>query len=79
MQSIGNLEQQILGLSSAERRHIALTLWESLEDDPAVVDSPDFDPEGIKLATERDQEIESGAVRAIDHTEFRRLTNDPSR
>lgn len=37
--------------------------------------SPDFDPEGVAIAVHRDQEIESGAVRPLSHSEFMRRTS----
>jgi hypothetical protein len=33
-----------------------------------------LDPEGIELAMERDQQLDSGSVNAISHTEFLRRT-----
>lgn len=40
--------------------------------------SPDFDPEGVAIAVHRDQEIESGAVHPISHTEFMRRIAYPA-
>lgn len=57
-----------LSLSQSEREHLALTVWASLESEKG------FDPDGIELALSRNQEIESGQVQAISHSEFLLLT-----
>lgn len=74
MNSTEQLERAVLKLPPAERAHLALAAWESLEADPAFAADPAFDPEGIALARARDSEIESGSVTLLTHEEFRRFT-----
>ena len=54
---------------------MALAAWESLESAGAAKGS-EFNPEGIEIALRRNQEIESGSVQTIGHSEFVRRTND---
>jgi hypothetical protein len=70
MNDLAKLEKQVLKLPPRDREQIALAVWQSLENGPAL------DPEGIEIAIRRDQEIESGAVRPIDHSEFLRRTGE---
>lgn len=72
------LEKEILNLPPEEREHLALAAWESLETDTAFVVDHSFDPEGIDLALKRDDEIESGRVKLINHSEFKRITGGNS-
>lgn len=74
MESVKEIERELLLLSPRDREIIALKAWESLLNDPAAVSDPNIDPEGIKIATSRDAELEAGAVSPIDENEFRRLT-----
>ena len=78
MNTIIELEKQILALPAVEREQIATLTWESLVGDPSVAGARDIDPEGIEIAAQRDAEIESGAVRSIGHTEFLRRTGGAS-
>ncbi|MBI3171604.1 MAG: addiction module protein, partial [Hydrocarboniphaga effusa] len=57
-----------------ERIHLALAAWESLVADPTVAADRALDPEGLKIAAARDQDIESGKVKSISHKEFLRRT-----
>lgn len=66
--SIAELEREVLNLPPQERERLACAVWESLEGVSAV------DPEGIEIALCRDKELESGAVAAINHSEFLRRT-----
>ena len=74
MRAITELEKEILALSPIEREHLAMVAWESFVSDPNAAGNREIDPEGIKLAAQRDAEIESGKVQSIDHAEFLRCT-----
>jgi hypothetical protein len=74
MSKIAELEKEILALPAVERDRIAIAAWESLLSDPKAASNREIDPEGIQLAEQRDKEIESGKVKAIDHAEFLRRT-----
>jgi hypothetical protein len=74
MNSVLDLQQQILALPPVDRERLAALTWASLAEDPSIAACPDIDPEGIELASQRDADIESGAARPIDHSEFLRRT-----
>lgn len=74
MNTTADLEQQLLGLPPADRARLLLRAWESLADDPDVAADPDIDPQGLKVAIERDAELTTGLANAIDDSEFRRRT-----
>lgn len=74
MSKVGELEKEILALPAAERERLAAVAWESLVADPNTAGNPGIDPEGIKVATERNTEIESGQASPIGHAEFLRRT-----
>lgn len=74
MNTIIELEKQILALPAAEREQLAAMAWESLVGDPSVAGNRNIDPEGIKTAAQRDAEIETGTVQPIGHAEFLRRT-----
>lgn len=74
MSKISELEKEILALSAAERERLAAVAWESLVADPNTAGNPAIDPEGVKVATDRDTEIESGKASTIGHAEFLRRT-----
>ena len=74
MNTATDLEQQLLGLPPADRARLLLRAWESLADDPEVAADPAIDPQGLKIAMERDAEIRNGAVKPIDDIEFHRRT-----
>jgi hypothetical protein len=68
------LKREVLALPPAERAHLVLAAWESLVGDPAFAADRTLDPEGLKVAAARDQDIELGNVTAISHDEFLRRT-----
>jgi len=70
MSNLLELEKEALSLSQSEREYLALAIWDSLSS------AEDIDPEGIDIALCRDQEIESGQVRPITHSEFLKQTAD---
>ena len=70
MKSAAQLEKDILSLPPAERAHLALTAWESLEDDPAFAADRSLDPEGIAIALQRNGQIDSGLVTPLTRGEF---------
>jgi hypothetical protein len=74
MNTATDLEQQLLGLPPADRARLLLRAWESLADDADASTDPAIDPQGLKLAVERDAEIGAGIVSLIDDREFRRRT-----
>lgn len=73
MSNLKQLEQAALNLTVQERERLVLSMWDSLEGVAGI------DPEGIAVARERDAQLGSGAVVAIDHAEFRRYTSAPER
>jgi len=64
MNNLAEIEKDALSLSPVEREHLAVTVWESLEGSIA------FDPQGIQVALNRNQDIESGSVTPMRHAEF---------
>lgn len=74
MKTAAKLEQEVLSLPPAERAHLALTAWESLVADAAFAADRLLDPGGLRLAAERDREIESGKVKTLSQEEFLRRT-----
>lgn len=74
MKSAAKLAKAVLSLPPSERAHLALAAWESLVADPEFEADRAFDPEGVKMAVERDREIESGKVKPLSHEEFLRRT-----
>jgi len=79
MKRAAQLEMDVLSLPPAERAHLALAAWESLEADPSFAANPAFDPEGIALALSRDREIESGDIKPLTHEEFLARTGGASK
>ncbi|HET7158970.1 MAG TPA: addiction module protein [Burkholderiales bacterium] len=77
MTTIVELEKAILALPASEREQLAAAAWESLVNDPNAA-STEIDPEGLRVAAERDVEIETGRVQAIDQEEFLRRTDGAS-
>jgi|GEM_PF-6588255 len=69
MSTIARLEKEALNLSPEEREQLTLTVWESIGE----ISFPD--PESVEIALRRDQEIESGEIRAVGQAEFIRRTN----
>ena len=78
MNTVVDLEKEILALPAAERERLATVAWESLVGDPSVAGDRNIDPEGIEIAAQRDAEIESGQVQPIGHAEFLRRTGGVS-
>ncbi len=78
MNTITELEKQILALPAVEREQLATLTWESLVGDPSVASNRNIDPEGIEIAAQRDAEIGSGVVQSIGHAEFLRRTGGAS-
>lgn len=78
MNTIVELENQILALPAAEREQLAALAWESLVRDVSVAGNRNIDPEGIDIAAQRDAEIESGVVQSIGQAEFLRRTSGDS-
>ena len=74
MNTTVDLENQLLGLPPADRARLLFRAWESLADDLAVAADPEVDPDGLKLALDRDAELTNGLSEAIDDAEFRRRT-----
>lgn len=67
--NIDQIAPEALKLPIRERALLAASLWESIEDPFEI--STDFDDEAaLILAEERDQEIESGRVKALSHGEL---------
>ena len=75
MSTTADLERQLLGLPPADRARLLIRAWESLVDDPAVAADPEIDPQGVKVALERDADLKNGRTESIDDTEFRRRTS----
>lgn len=78
MSSTDQLELQVLSLPPSDRERLALAAWESLAATGTWISDPRTDPDGIALAQQRDDEIESGKVSTLSHDEFRRLTGGKS-
>ena len=78
MNTVIDLEKEILALPPAERERLATLAWESLVGDPSAPGDHNIDPEGIEVAAQRDAEIESGQVQPISHAEFLRRTGGGS-
>ena len=78
MSTLIELEKEIMSLPAAERERLATVAWESLVNDPQAAGNRDIDPEGIQVASQRDDEIESGKVQPIDPAEFLRRTGGTS-
>lgn len=74
MNTIMEIEQQVLALPEVEREQLAILVWESLVVDSSVAGNGNIDPDGIEIAAQRDAEIEFGQVQIIDHAEFLRRT-----
>ena len=57
MSNLAKIKKEVMNLAPEERELLALSAWESLGDgsNPDVVSN--LDPEGIKIARERDGEI----------------------
>ena len=62
------LTDAALHLEPSQRAVLAQSLWASL--DAPFLDADDSEDVAITLAVQRDQEVESGAVRALSHDEL---------
>ena len=63
------LAPEALRLPTKDRVLLAASLWESIDDPYDLAVSFD-DEEAISLAMKRDDEIESGKVKALSHSEL---------
>ena len=68
--SLDQLLAEAMRLPATEKALLARSLWESLGD---PFRSGEDEHEGLKLALERDQEIQTGRATAISHEELMRL------
>lgn len=66
---IDELAPEALRLPTKDRVLLAASLWASIEDPYDLAVSFD-DDEAISLAMKRDEEIESGKVEALSHSEL---------
>jgi len=67
--NVDELAPEVLKLPIRDRAFLAASLWESLEDPYSL--SQDLDDEAaLALAEKRDQEIESGLVTAVTHSDL---------
>lgn len=66
---IEELAPEALKLPTKDRVLLAASLWESIEDPYDLAVSFE-DKEAISLAMKRDEEVESGKVNALSHTEL---------
>lgn len=67
--SIDQIAPEALRLPVRDRALLAASLWESIQD-PYAISSGATDDEAIALAIAREDEIESGAVSPISHSEL---------
>ena len=74
MSNLSKLQKDLLRLPANEREELALSAWNSLGRGSDPVINAQLDPEGIELAMERDQQLDSGSVNPISRTEFLRRT-----
>jgi putative addiction module component (TIGR02574 family) len=76
--NIDQIASEALQLDPRDRALLAETIWESLED-PHAVASDMSDEEAVKLAIQRNDEIENGKAAAVPHKEMMdRLRRDES-
>ena len=69
------LAPEALRLPTKDRVLLAASLWESIDDPYDLAVSFD-DDEAISLAMKRDDEIESGKVKALSHSELMNRLRD---
>ena len=67
--SIDQIAPEALRLPMKERALLAASLWESI-DDPYTVSADVTDDEAIAPAISREEEIESGAVSPVSHSDL---------
>lgn len=75
MTDFAQIEKEVLELTPAQREQLALRMWESIIADEAATADVNLDPEGIKIARARDNEIEAATVSPISDEEFRDRTS----
>lgn len=68
---IDQIAPEALRLPMKERALLAASLWESIED-PYALMAERGDEEAIALAVARDQELDSGTVKPLSHSELMR-------
>ena len=73
MNTIDQLEAEILHLPPNDRERLALFAWESLMEDNGGCSNLAVDQCGIDIAIQRDSELESGQVQPLNREEFNRL------
>ena len=73
MNSLDQLEAEILHLPPNDRERLALFAWESLTEDNDGYSNVAIDPDGLDIARQRDSELESGQVQPLNREEFDRL------
>ena len=73
MNTIDQLEAEILHLPPNDRERLALAAWESLMEDNDWCSNVAVDPDGLEIARQRDSELESGRVKPLNREEFNRL------
>lgn len=66
---LSKIASQALELDPTERASLAEALWESLGD-PFMIPEDLSEEEAIRLASKRDEEMESGSVKPMSHTEL---------
>jgi hypothetical protein len=76
MSTLSKLQKDLLRLPADEREQLALSAWSSLNDGADADINAVIDPDGIKLAIKRDDQLDSGSVSAISHSEFKRRTRN---
>ncbi len=67
--SIDQIAPEALKLPVHERALLAASLWESIED-PFELDVERNDEDALSLALQRDQDLESGAVQPLSHSDL---------
>ena len=70
MNTVSDLEKVILSLPAVEREHLATVAWDSLAGNPDGGNDPNIDAEGMEIAAQRDNSLESGQTQAMDQAEF---------
>ncbi len=68
---IDQIAPEALRLPAKDRALLAASLWESIED-PYTLAVERSDDEAIDLAQARDEDLESGVVSPLSHTELMR-------
>lgn len=61
---VADIERQAMSLPPQQREQLAVSVWASLEQAPAM------DPKGMEIALQRDRELASGLRQPVDHDQF---------